>query len=591
MNNKLQNILNQQIDEFLKAIQKEVSIDSLKVHSVKPDYPIFMPDSNYYEQKYYQGVLESCIREYLITGIITKWLRAIGKRCYILKYKGKRQGDRSNYSNETYGEKYPFVFIVEDNGYRIGYRYSYIENFSSRSYDRRFFQYNSDLRILSLFMKYKVNEIKIIDWKDSVTSSKNSLGSRNETLKKFVKWITIREFLNQYFTNDQSSLYINEIRNAITIALNEIGYQTISDLSLKHLSDFRDELITKIYSFDIRTARYNEFSKEGELTGNQFELLDDSDYNIIINRCYTENLIRVLAGKNKFARCFMTSEHLYETFKSDNQNYYDYSTVVSGYFKSVELLLEEAMLATFTHSWHENLWITGYPPKDFDSTECKVVRNGRKTYKHIKFKEEYKNLFSNEMGSLILFLYDNTEGWFIQPNGIRKVKKCLINYIQGCRNEHLHKDIIDDMKTVESIRTNTILCLLYLLGGYRFYSSPVEDYERLGGDDKGYNKLYKTIKQMRFAADRFIIETNNGTEFKAIRLFDEPPTEYDQLGNIITGINFAVVDTFCIDDYEKYILELPAEQRLTITKDNMPRRIWWCTTHNGEEEQRHEIEW
>lgn len=442
------------------------------------------------------------------------------------------------------------------------------------------------MKILSLFNKYQINRITTIEWENTTSlTSRHKCNIRNEDLSKHIDYITIRGFITEFFSDDLYQYYIGSIREAVEEAYKEIGYQTVSNLSPKHLSDFRDDIVKSLQTYDLQNTRFILFSKTGELTDRTLDLLSSSDYDIIMSRCFSDNLISVLPGEKKFARCFITSEHLFSEFKKDCQEYYDYSTIVSGYFKSVELFLEEAMITTFSHPAHENLLITAKTIKGVNKSDW--ITKG--AYKHIKFKEQYKNRFKTDMGSLIEFLHDNTSGWRISESGIETVYQCLRNYNQGCRNEHLHKDIISDIKTVDAIRTNTILCLLYLLGGYKIYDDPSINPTTQIAVDQEYNCFYKAVKNI--PVERFIIKPYNRDEIKAIRLYDQNETEYDKIGNIITGIDFAIVDTFPIEVNQQFLSQIKPSQELTITKNNIPEKMWWSSYYKGQEIKRGEVKW
>ena len=565
-------ILKKQTQVFLDSVTKKVSIDNRGLHMPHTDYPVLLPDSLHYDEYvYYREMLEWYIRDYLITGIITKWLKVSGKKCYLPKYKGKDIGIHFSYSNSLFGRDYPFAFIIEDENIRIGVRYSSITNYSYPRANSPLFDIKSDLIILSIFKKYQVSKIITINWEiDQKPFHKDTHSYRNKEINKYIDNVRLLEFLNLFFSYEESQFYINGVRNSISEAYKIIGYQTIPNLSLKHLSYFKNTILHKLNSFNIKNTKYIKFSDNGDLTSEYMNSLYLKDYNTIYNRCYNDNLLSVLTGKSSFARCFITSEHLFEIYQTDNQNYFDYSTVVSGYFKSVELLLEDAVIATLTHPDHEDLWITAINIKGIIDKDIKT--KGR--YKHIRFKEAYKDKFKTDMGSLISFLHNNQQDWRISDSGEQLIHNCLVNYNKGCRNEHLHKDIINDIETVKAIRNNTIICLLYLLGGYIFYEDSLTDIERLGGNDKGYNRFYTKIKK-DYRYDCFYIQYNNQEEKKAIILIDQPPTEYDEFGDITTGLEFAIVDSFLIDDYAEFISQIKPSQKLTINKDNIPEKIYW----------------
>ena len=76
-----------------------------------------------------------------------------------------------------------------------------------------------------------------------------------------------------------------------------------------------------------------------------------------------------------------------------------------------------------------------------------------------------------------------------------------------------------------------------------------------------------------------------------IRLYDQNETKYDESGNIITGIEFATVDSFSIGDYKQFLSQIKPGQKLRITKDNIPEKMWWCSYYHGKEIKRGEIKW
>ena len=621
-------ILDKQIKEFLKAIKYKVSIDRKTIHPFTPDYPIFMPEERFNdsEKAYYRGIISWYIRDYLITGIITKWLKASGRKCYVLKAsdrkcyvfrRGKYRKAPFMYSNTAFGRDYPFAFIVENKNNRIGYRYSTIEDYSHLPHVNILTETHSDLKILSLFNKYQINRITTIEWENTTSlTSRHKCNIRNEDLSKHIDYITICGFITEYFSDELCQYYINSIRKAVEEAYKEIGYQTVSNLSPKHLSDFREQIIKDLEEFDLKNTHYSKFSRDGNLEHIKLDLLQQNDYDIISNICFNNKIVYSLTGQHDFAKCFITSEHLYHIFKTDSQCYYDYSAIVSGYLKSVELLLKEALDATFSHPNHERLWMKGkkdhlsdddiylndddpkkiwrYDLKSQSKEKNKSSKENNKQYSSIQLKlvEINKGHFSEEMGPLIWFLDEdeNTYGWNISDASKRILIKCLKNYNQGCRNAYFHKKIISDFNIVEAIRTNTILCLLYLLGGYKIYDEPSVNYTNHTAVDQEYNRFYKAVKKIPSSVDRFVIKPYNQDEIMAIRFYDQNKTEYDDIGNIITGIEFAIVDSLSIVDYRQFLTQIQPGQKLTISKDNIPEKMWRIFD-NGQEIKRVEINW
>lgn len=130
--------------------------------------------------------------------------------------------------------------------------------------------------------------------------------------------------------------------------------------------------------------------------------------------------------------------------------------------------------------------------------------------------------------------------------------------------------------------------MLYLLGGYKIYDEPSVNYTNHTAVNQEYNCFYKAVKII--PVERFIIKPYNQDEIMAIRPHDQKETDYDKIGNIITGIDFAIVDTFPIEVNQQFLSQIKPSQELTITKDNIPEKMWRIFD-NGQEIKRVEINW
>lgn len=572
--NRYEVILKKQIDKFINKISNACSINSKGINFYKTDYPIFKPaNSAYFEYKHFEDILERYIREFLITPVFTNWLTIAGFHCKILKQIDDRHIVRTRYSNYSFGEEFIFAFSIEYQGKKIAYRYSSL--------------CLTDEEIVAEMKRWNIDHFEIIDWSDTTSlqldAKKYGISPR---LRGKVRYVTLQNFLVSHFNENLASLYLSEIQNAVKKANQLIGFQTIPMLSLKHLSEFKSTILAELNSFSLRTTHYVEFSDSGELTSNKESLLSSSDLNIITERCFKDMLFHALIGNEKFARCFMTSEYLYHLFIVGNQHFFDYSTVVSGYFKSVEIPLEKLMILRLGTVNHEKLWIKAkeYSGK-VDEVNCR--RNPATHKKQVLFVEKNKPYFSNEMAPLIWFLHDDKDYWYVSDNGKDIIHKCLRNYSQGCRNEHLHKDIIDNIATMEAVRNNTILCLLYLLGGRKITSSVTDDYCQLGARSDSYERLYKEINQIPKHVCVYYLQFENCPEQRAIRLYDQEDAKYDSLGNLVSKIIFVKADPPTSNDLDfstKQISEFDDKDIIVLSPSNMPQKMWWYNHLKGKKE-------
>ena len=550
MEDDVNRIINNGKKSFIDRIEKDTRYGSKAIIFNKADYPIFRPASDlFYKYQHHEEIMEWAIRNYLINQIFVELFKYYNIKCWFPSEKSRVI--RTNYSNEEYGKQHSFSLIIKKNGQYIGYRYSELSA--------------SDEEYMEVLRRYPIHHIEIIDWSDtdSLKSYRQNYVFRD---KKVVRYTTLHKFFLDYFSEDVFRTYINVTRKAVQEAKELIGYQTIPRMSLKNLFLFKKEIEKQLSHLSIESFQYRDFNtKSGELT-NQVRkpLSNEEDINIINKRVFSDGLYRALIGKNKHAVCFMTAEYQYHIFREGTNHSFDYSAVVVGYYKAVELLLEVMMEQTL------------HQP---ESNDLQILSKYKR--KKIPFTKENKKEFSIVMDSLIKFIDSNGEGWYVSKEGKTEIINQLLNYKQGCRNEHLHKDTIEDIETVEVIRTNSLLCLFYLLGAYRYTDDIFDDELTLGAERTEYNRLYEALLQMPSSISDFYIQFDDSEEIKAIRLRDQEEIRYDERGNILSTVQFGKVNSFGLrfKDYQSYYSWVNSlvekDQIITISPKNVPTKMFW----------------
>ena len=579
-----ENIMDENIQIFLGEIRRACQINNKRIHTEKSDFPIFEPaNHDFFEYKYYEKVLETYIREYLITPILYGLFVANSVEVLLPKDKQEEGVIRPDipYSNAQFGSRFPFAFIANIGGKFVGFRYF------------GFCLTNDE--VMQLINQYNLSRVEIIDWdtNDSLESKKTEYSVNPENRDK-VYYVTLKRLFANYYSETHYKTFLAKIRTAVERANKEIGFQTIPNLSLRYLSDFKEVSLREITALPLDSMRFRIFDyKTGEPTERYFDCLSNEDRHIIQTNFATDGLMRAMIGNEPFARCFITSEYLYKVFEKGNEKSFDYSAIATGYFKSVELLLMKIVNLAFGFIGSEDLWIKvnhGIGYKEIDNMKYRENPNNKKI-KQVRFKKEFEQEFSTEMGSLIWFLFDWPDGWNISEKGCLLVRKCLLNYNQGCRNEHLHKDIISNIDpAIKSIRENTILCLYYLLGGCKLTENPddrASAFEIYSGE---YNRLYKRLQGkdgIPGSVNRFYIQFPGKEPVRAIRLYQQDNPENDDQGNQKSGIRFITVIDFANLDYEELLSTMTTDNTLIISQDNMPERMWFHHSTKG----RVEIEW
>lgn len=570
-------IISHYVEEFYQTIDKENSIDNKAIHPEKTDFPIFrLANEEFFKYQFHERKLEWKIRDFLVTGIIQSLFESEIVSPHTTLYSicdKKTKPIRFSFSKTCFGEEYPFAFIIETENDRIGIRYSD--------------SCKDEKHLKKQLSRYKISHIEVIDWSDTDAIDSKYISCYRKEPSKTIQFLTLKQFFIKYFSCDIFDLYLTEVRKAVNNANNKIGYQTIPALSLRYVSDFRTECLKNLKDICISNVNYNIFDDNGLVTSSVSELIPESDYEIMNKKFYEDALYTVLVGDEDFARCFLTAEYLYNVFKTGLNISFDYTSIVTGYFKSVELLLYRIAKIWLNDNMHQGLWIAGgktYIAKDARKDWCRM--NPEKTGKpQVKFQKEYERHFSTEMGALIWLIHDNPIGWLISDEGKTIVHNNLINYNQGCRNDYLHKDIIIDPETVEYIRNNTLLCLYYLLGGCNIASDSLKIKEVLVSGDTSYEQLYKKLLNAPNARCYIIQLSNEAQPFKAMKLINQSPTKYDNSGKIITPIKFILIDDYSETLFttdEEYNSLVSSHMPFELNKNNIPYKICLYSRIKGE---------
>lgn len=381
----------------------------------------------------------------------------------------------------------------------------------------------------------------------------------------------------KFFGKEACDLYIDRIKNAVRIANNDIGFQTIPRLSLRYLSNFKLELLDSLVSADYEKYRYKTvYPSKG--TDIEKKALKDEDYHVLNENFKTKMLYRALAGSEGYAKCFVTAEYMFSILKEDNN--LDYTSVVAGYLKSIEQLIYRIVMINVDKATEEdNYWIKGCYPKNRKDASY-MSRKHPKTHRdQVRFLKKNTKYFDIEMGPLIWCLYDN-DIYRVSDAGIEIIHDFLRRYSDECRNEHFHKDNIEDFNTVEKIRNNTHMLMYFLLGGCKLTGDPEEDKTALGFAHTSYDVLYKRIQSLPRSVSRFHIQFDNEI-IRARRLFDQPDTVYDENGSFRSALSFVYEENYNEEREEN------GKADIIISAENMPRKMWY-EVYGGE---KFEIQW
>ncbi len=555
-------IIREYSDTFLDSVYHSFILNPLDISLRRTGaFSLFTPDNNdFYSYKEIESILESRIRDMLVTPILLELLTRSGYTVLVPEQKGNKL--YAPCTNDFFEENIPFEFVLFTKEKHIGIRYtSFIGSRSISHFRLRF--------------KYGVDQIIIIRWNDKCRASANK---RPTCVNDFLP----SEFFNLYLTAEIYDVFLKELSETIKQALQIIGYDTIPTLSLHYLSDFKldldDQLSNEVY-------RDKHFLIEATAKQSSYKLSND-DYSILDSRFLKSKLYRSMLGKQSFAKCFITSEYLFNIFKHGGS--FDYTSIIVGYIKSVEQLLYCIITGYLKEADQMDLWISttfqgniGKFPNDYkeiDITQLQLDGETRKVSKQrrVRFIHKNERYFNTMFQSLTRFLEENTSFWRISPSGIEYVIVSLLQYANSCRNEHFHTHNINSWQEVEGIRNNTILLFYYLVGGLKVASSDEAERTALGIADNNFDRLYRALRQIPKSVRKFVIELDNGISINAIRPIEQSSPVFVDGGSLEESeILFVRVKDFTQDHYGYSIKDFEPEKRFVIKPDFLPSKVWY----------------
>lgn len=536
------------IEVFQKRIN-ETCEDSLyrKARRIPTTYPMLrLGNDEFYEYAYFERTLEWFVRDLLINTILHDLLTI-----HNIESVWPDNKNYVRYSTESIEDIFPFEFIFVSNGEKIGVRYTSL----------------CAGKAVELVERYKIERILQIKWSEALT------GREKEQEEYAV--ITAEEFFEKYLSVIEYELFLSKVLPAIEAANVEIGFETIPRLSLRYLSNFKSEVDMSLANMAFDKMCFQVlpgFEEKRSLGGMTFS---SDDYEVLNKNFQQKRLYKALLGDEGYAKCFITAEYLFKIFKQGHN--FDYTSVVCGYLKAIEQLIYKLLLINLDNPSQDKLWIKkngSNIPRSKYVLNVTVRKNPKTGKRQVVFERDFKDYFDTTLAPMIWFLHDNVNGWNISNEGRLTVHSFLLNFADACRNDHFHKDNIDDFEVVLSVRNNAILIIYLLLGGYKLTGNHMKDCKALGIDDDSFDRMYKKIQGLPKSVNKFIVYFDNQVPVKAYRHYTQEPTVYDNNGSVrASKIRFVSVDEFSGDEYDRAMQGEYKSREFTLRNDNMPVKI------------------
>lgn len=414
-----------------------------------------------------------------------------------------------------------------------------------------------------------------------------------------VRAIGIADFFTSLFGKEEYRRFESHLSTFLDEIYDLVGYRSIKFLSSMNLAAQKLVLEKELLEYASRRMCYTvvdrtkpEVQKYLYVDGYSFPTNIEST----IQSNFTKTgLFKVLLGSAEFAESFVTSEWLFHSL--EGTEHYDYTSIISGYLKSVEQLLLQIVKANVGN----NCKITLKSNKKTDAIQAGVSRYtfvfDKKKKEYVfrpilddsKFPVEYIDLNADQMdymdsdlGTFEYFLRNNPHIFFsqlLQQSTVNKKTYCAIIadmvscFRAECRNGYFHTHNLKDWDTVVKIRENALMLYTLLLGGCNLPASKTDGLKI--PDHDWFDTLCIKIQNNRRATLDYVFEYSDGRKVCAIFDFRNNTKAYTDAGmEHYESLRFYCVPDFSLESYEKLDDGVFDPSMITLTRETVPCKIF-----------------
>lgn len=474
-----------------------------------------------------------------------------------------------------YSHDAPFIFIIKENHERIGYRLA---------------DFLEDEDINSILKSNHVDKAIILRTSKGKQTNK-LIELENQQYKDTnvnIRALSIHEFYLKQFGEEEYKAFIDSIDNYLNVTKEITGYKSVKFLSKMNLASIKIFEQKKLRDWDYLNYRYQIINASDKKVQNYlyltqkdiiFENLDDMHKSYIFDKLY-----ETMVSSNEYATSFITSEWLYDSFKGKKN--FDYTSVVSGYLKSIEQLLYKIVMLNIDNDYKiamkrdmlKKAFRQNIPVFELiDNKFNKVPRNKQgnnyrfTNYPYIEFTEHQKEFMDSSIGTFEYFLRCNKH-IFSNPDNAKTVTDMISCFRIECRNGFFHTHNLNDWDLVEKIRRNAIYLYFVLLGSCIIPEERKHELKLIHHDQ--FDELCKKIREFKKYNIYFEFEYDDGIKQNLVYDIHNNTIEFNDDGvEHYDGILFYKVDEFqdSLKKIDKGELE---DKKLYLTRDNLPKKIF-----------------
>ena len=474
-----------------------------------------------------------------------------------------------------YSHDAPFIFIIKENHERIGYRLA---------------DFLEDEDINSILKSNHVDKAIILRTSKGKQTNK-LIELENQQYKDTnvnIRALSIHEFYLKQFGEEEYKAFIDSIDNYLNVTKEITGYKSVKFLSKMNLASIKIFEQKKLRDWDYLNYRYQIINASDKKVQNYlyltqkdiiFENLDDMHKSYIFDKLY-----ETMVGSNEYATSFITSEWLYDSFKGKKN--FDYTSVVSGYLKSIEQLLYKIVMLNIDNdckiamkrdmlkkAFRQNTPVFELIDNKFNKVPRNKQRNNYRftNYPYIEFTEHQKEFMDSSIGTFEYFLRCNKH-IFSNPDNAKTVTDMISCFRIECRNGFFHTHNLNDWDLVEKIRRNAFYLYFVLLGSCIIPEERKHELNLIHHDQ--FDELCKKIREFNEYNLFFVFEYEDGRKQKLIYDIHKNTMEFNDDGvEHYDGLLFYKVDEFedSLKKIDKGELE---DKKLYLTRDNLPKKIF-----------------
>jgi len=553
-------------DEFKKIIQAQKRFSEVwKGHDVSWNHELFQyANEDFYFYRFHINRLERNTTT-LLRNIILRLLN---------QYKDKIKWEKGSE---------PVLFKVrEPIGSAVGYTLKDLQDCDE---------------IAAICRRNRVNKVYIIrTWKTAYAKERvERENARYKSNGTALRAVSIGDFFTSMFGKEEYQRFESHLLRFLDEVYNIVGYRSIKFLSSMNLAAQKLVLEKKLLEYAGKRMCYTvvdrtkpEVQKYLYVDGYSFP----AEIEGAIQSNFTKNgLYKVLLGSAEFAESFVTSEWLFHSL--EGTEHYDYTSIISGYLKSVEQLLLKIILAnvgnnckiTLDSNKREEAKQAGVPRYYI----CKNTRKFKPLYgdntrkwEYIDLEETHKQYMKSDLGTFEHFLKNNPHVFFsqLQPKpDIDKENYCDIIadivccFRAECRNGYFHTHNLNVWDTVVNVRENALMIYTLLLGGCNLPAAKIDELKL--SDYDWFDELCIKLQDNRRNTLDYVFEYSDGR--KVCVVFDtyNNTKEYTDSGiEHYESLEFYCVPDFSLESYEKLDDGVFDSSKTTLTRESVPHKIY-----------------